>query len=126
MTKKRKKKLDMPMTQFVRFSIDLMGSDGIEVQYPYGWVSAPKLVSLETPEERMDYLLGFTEVLDDCIVINGDTKISRNCIEDGKFSTIASIEIPDFSNGREYFTDKSFEKLIEWCNEYMRKCNEEA
>lgn len=126
MTKKRKKMPGMPMTQFVRFSIDLMGSDGIEVQYPYGWVSAAKLVSLETPEERMDYLLNFTEVQDDCIVINGDTKISRNCIEDGKFSTIASVEIPDFTNGREYFTDKSFQKIIEWCNEYVRKCNEES
>ena len=125
MTKKKQKMTEMPATQFVRFTLDIMGPDGIEVQYPFGWVSAPKLASLKTAEERMDYLIGLTEVFDDHIKINGDTTISRTSIDDGKFSTIDSVEIPDFSNGKEYFTEKQFEKLIEWCNEYIRQVNEE-
>ena len=124
MTKKKKKMTEMPVTQFVRFTMDIMGPDGIEVQYPYGWVSAPKLASIESAAERMDYLLGFSEVFDDHIRVNGDTDISRSDIADGKFSTVDSIEIPDFSNGREYFTEKQFEKIIDWCNEYIRQVNE--
>lgn len=69
MTKKKKKMAKMPATQFVRFTMDIMGPDGIEVQYPYGWVSAPKLASIESAAERMDYLLGFAEVFDDHIRI---------------------------------------------------------
>lgn len=125
MTKKKKKMTEMPVTQFVRFTMDIMGPDGIEVQYPYGWVSAPKLASIESAAERMDYLMGFTEIFDDHIRINGDTDISRRDIDDGKFSTVDSVEIPDLSNDKEYFTEKQFEKLIEWCNEYIRKANEE-
>lgn len=125
MTKKKKKMTKMPVTQFVRFTMDIMGPDGIEVQYPYGWVSAPKLASIESAAERMDYLLGFAEVFDDHIRINGDTDIPRSDIADGKFSTVDSVEIPDLSNDKEYFTEKQFEKLIEWCNEYIRKANEE-
>ena len=125
MTKKKQKMTEMPATQFVRFTLDIMGPDGIEVQYPFGWVSAPKLASLKTAEERMDYLIGLTEVFDDHIRINGDTTISRTSIDDGKFSTIDSVEIPDLSNGKEYFTEKQFAKLIEWCNEYIRQVNEE-
>ena len=124
MTKKKKKMTEMPATQFVRFTIDIMGPDGIEVQYPYGWVSAPKLASIESAEERMDYLINFADVFDDHIRVNGDTDISRSSIADGKFSTVDSVEIPDFSNGKEYFTEKQFEKLIEWCNEYIRQANE--
>ena len=126
MTKKKKKmaKINMPVTQFVRFTLDIMGPDGIEVQYPFGWVSAPKLASLKTAEERMDYLIGLAEIFDDHIKINGDTTISRTSIADGGFSTVDSIEIPDFSNGREYFTEKQFEKIIQWCNEYIRQVNE--
>lgn len=47
MTKKKRKMMQMPMTQFVRFSMDVMGADGIEVKYPFGWVSAPHLVNLD-------------------------------------------------------------------------------
>ena len=119
MTKKKKKMAEMPVTQFVRFTMDIMGPDGIEVQYPFGWVSAPKLASIETAAERMDYLLGFAEVFDDHIRINGNTDISRSDIADGKFSTVDSVEIPDFSNGREYFTENQFEKIIQWCNVYL-------
>ena len=125
MTKKKKKMAKMPATQFVRFTMDIMGPDGIEVQYPYGWVSAPKLASIESAAERMDYLLGFAEVFDDHIRINGDTDIPRSDITDGKFSTVDSIEIPDFSNGREYFTAKQFEKIIQWCNVYLSQTEEE-
>lgn len=125
MTKKKKKMAKMPATQFVRFTMDIMGPDGIEVQYPYGWVSAPKLASIESAAERMDYLLGFAEVFDDHIRINGDTDIPRSDITDGKFSTVDSIEIPDFSNGREYFTEKQFEKIIQWCNVYLSQTEEE-
>ena len=125
MTKKKKKMTKMPVTQFVRFTMDIMGPDGIEVQYPYGWVSAPKLASIESAAERMDYLFGFAEVFDDHIRINGDTDIPRSDIADGKFSTVDSIEIPDLSNDKEYFTEKQFEKLIEWCNEYIRQVSEE-
>lgn len=124
MTKKKKKMTELPVTQFVRFTLDIMGPDGIEVQYPFGWISAPKLASIESAEERMEYLLGFIDVSDDHISINGDTVIPRNAIEDGKFSTVDSVEIPDLSNGKEYFTEKQFEKLIEWCNEYIRQANE--
>lgn len=125
MTKEKKKMTKMPVTQFVRFTMDIMGPDGIEVQYPYGWVSAPKLASIESAAERMDYLLGFAEVYDDHIRINGDTDIPRSDIADGKFSTVDSIEIPDFSNGREYFTEKQFEKIIQWCNVYLSHTEEE-
>ena len=125
MTKKKKKMAKMPATQFVRFTMDIMGPDGIEVQYPYGWVSAPKLASIESAAERMDYLLGFAEVYDDHIRINGDTDIPRSDIADGKFSTVDSIEIPDFTNGREYFTEKQFEKIIQWCNVYLSQTEEE-
>ena len=125
MTKKKKKMTMLPPIQFVQFTMDIMGPDGIEVQYPYGWVSAPKLASIESAADRMDYLLGFVEVFDDLIRINGDTVISRSDIADGKFSTVDSVEIPDLSNGREYFTDKQFEKLIEWCNEYISQTSEE-
>ena len=125
MTKKKNKMTELPPTQFVRFTIDIMGPDGIEVQYPYGWVSAPKLASIESAAERMDYLLGFAEVFDDHIRVNGDTDISRSDIADGKFSTVDSIEIPDFSNGREYFTEKQFEKIIQWCNVYLGQTKEE-
>ena len=124
MTKKKKKMTELPVTQFVLFTMDIMGPDGIEVQYPFGWISAPKLASIESAEERMEYLLGFIDVFDDHISINGDTVIPRNAIEDGKFSTVDSVEIPDLSNGKEYFTEKQFEKLIEWCNEYIRQANE--
>ena len=125
MTKKKKKMTKMSVTQFVRFTMDIMGPDGIEVQYPYGWVSAPKLASIESAAERMDYLLGFAEVYDDHIRINGDTDIPRSDIADGKFSTVDSIEIPDFTNGREYFTEKQFEKIIQWCNVYLSQTEEE-
>lgn len=125
MTKKKKKMTKMPATQFVRYSLDIMGPDGIEVQYPFGWVSAPKLASIESASERMDYLMGFMEVFDDHIRINGDTDIFRMDIDDGKFSTIDSVEIPDLTNGKEYFTEKQFSKLIEWCNEYIRQVSEE-
>lgn len=124
MTKKTKKMTKLPATQFVLFTMDIMGPDGIEVQYPYGWVSAPKIASLESAEERMDYLLRFTEIYDDHICINGDTIIPRSAIEDGKFSTVDSVEIPDLTNDKEYFTEKQFTKLIEWCNEYIRQANE--
>ncbi len=124
MTKKKKKMTKMPATQFVRYSLDIMGPDGIEVQYPFGWVSAPKLASIETAADRMDYLMGLIEVRDDGITINGDINISRMDIDDGKFSTVDSLEIPDFTNGKEYFTDKQFTKLIEWCNEYIRQVSE--
>lgn len=124
MTKKKKKMAEIPATQFVRYTMDIMGPDGIEVQYPFGWVSAPKLASLKTAEERMDYLISLAEIFDGHIKINGDTTISRTSIADGGFSTVDSIEIPDFSNGREYFTEKQFEKIIQWCNEYIRQVNE--
>lgn len=124
MTKKKKKMTLLPPTQFVRYTMDIMGPDGIEVQYPYGWVSAPKIASIESADERMDYLLRFTEIYDDHICINGDTVIPRSAIEDGKFSTVDSVEMPDLTNGKEYFTDKQFEKIIEWCNEYIRQAEE--
>ena len=124
MTKKKKKMTKLPATQFVLFTMDIMGPDGIEVQYPYGWVSAPKIAAIESAEERMDYLLRFTEIYDDRICINGDTVIPRSAIEDGKFSTVDSVEIPDLTNGKEYFTEKQFTKLIEWCNEYIRQAEE--
>ena len=124
MTKKKKKMTLLPPTQFVRYTMDIMGPDGIEVQYTYGWVSAPKIASIESADERMDYLLRFTEIYDDHICINGDTVIPRSAIEDGKFSTVDSVEIPDLTNGKEYFTEKQFTKLIEWCNEYIRQAEE--
>ena len=125
MTKKKKKMTKLPATQFVRYTLDIMGPDGIEVQYPYGWVSGPKLASIESASDRMDYLMGFIEVFDGHIRINGDTDISKMDIDDGKFSTIDSVEIPDLTNGKEYFTEKQFAKLIEWCNEYIRQVSEE-
>lgn len=107
----------MPKTQFVRLTIQLLGPDGITVEYPYGWVSAPKLVSIETVPERMDYLLNLAVVDDNSIYFNGET-VSRRDIVDGTFQTVDSVEIFDFSNGREYFTDKQFEKIIQWNKVY--------
>lgn len=121
MTKKKQKMAVLPMTQFVHFVLCVMGPDGIEVQYPYGWISAPKLVSIESAADRVEYIIGFSDILEDQVIINGDTVVPRAEIEDAKFSTDNSIEIYDFSNGREYFTDKNFMKILEWCDEYERK-----
>lgn len=125
MTKKKKKMAVLPMTQFVHFLLCVMGPDGIEVQYPYGWISAEKLASIESAVDRMEYIVGFSEILEDQVIINGDTVVPRAEIEDAKFSTDNSIEIYDFSNGREYFTDKNFMKILEWCDEYERKMNDD-
>lgn len=125
MTKKKKKMAVLPMTQFVHFVLCVMGPDGIEVQYPYGWISAPKLASIERAFDRMEYIVGFSEVMEDKVIINGDTVIPRIDIDDANFSTDNSIEIYDFSNGIEYFTDKSFMKILEWCDEYERKMNDD-
>ncbi len=125
MTKKKKKMAVLPMTQFVHFVLCVMGPDGIEVQYPYGWISAPKLASIERAFDRMEYIVGFLEVMEDHVIINGDTVIPRIDIDDANFSTDNSIEIYDFSNGREYFTDKSFMKILEWCDEYERKMKDD-
>ena len=125
MTKKKKKMAELPMTQFVHFVLCVMGPDGIEVQYPYGWISAEKLASIESAVDRMEYIVGFSEILEDQVIINGDTVVPRAEIEDAKFSTDNSIEIYDFSNGKEYFTDKSFMKILEWCDEYERKMNDD-
>ena len=108
----------MPKTQCVRLEMQILGPDGVTVGYPYGWVSAPKLVSMGTVPERMDYLLGLCDVDDDNIYFNGDTSISRQDIVDGTFQTVDSIEIFDFSNGREYFTDKQFDKILQWNKVY--------
>lgn len=121
MTKKKKKMAVLPMTQFVHFVLCVMGPDGIEVQYPYGWISAPKLTAIESAVDRMEYIIGFSEIDEDTVIINGDTVIPRVEIDDAKFSTDNSIEIYDFSNGKEYFTDKNFMKILEWCDEYERK-----
>lgn len=121
MTKKKKEMTLLPMTQFVHFVLCVMGPDGIEVQYPYGWISAPKLTAIELAVERMEYIIGFSEVYEDQVIINGGTVIPRIEIDDAKFSTDNSIEIYDFSNGKEYFTDKNFMKILEWCDEYERK-----
>ena len=107
----------MPKTQFVRLTIQLLGPDGITTEYPYGWVSAPKLVSMETVPERMDYLLGLSVVDDNNIYFNDET-VSRQDIVDGTFQTADSKEIFDFSNGREYFTDKQFDKILQWNKVY--------
>ena len=125
MTKKKKKMSVLPMTQFVHFVLCVMGPDGIEVQYPYGWISAPKLASIERAFDRMEYIVGFSEIMEDHVIINGDTVIPRIDIDDANFSTDNSIEIYDFSNGREYFTDKNFMKILEWCDEYERKMNDD-
>lgn len=125
MTKKKKKMAVLPMTQFVHFVLCVMGPDGIEVQYPYGWISAPKLASIERAFDRMEYIVGFSEIMEDHVIINGDTVIPRIDIDDANFSTDNSIEIYDFSNGREYFTDKNFMKILEWCDEYERKMNDD-
>lgn len=125
MTKKKKKMAVLPMTQFVHFVLCVMGPDGIEVQYPYGWISAPKLASIERAYDRMEYIVGFSEIMEDHVIINGDTVIPRIDIDDANFSTDNSIEIYDFSNGREYFTDKNFMKILEWCDEYERKMNDD-
>ena len=125
MTKKKKKMTEMPMAQFVHFVLCVMGPDGIEVQYPYGWISAPKLTAIESAVDRMEYIIGFSEIGEDTVIINGDTVIPRIEIDDAKFSTDNSIEIYDFSNGREYFTDKNFMKILEWCDEYERKMNDD-
>ena len=108
----------MPKTQFVRLTIQLLGPDGITTEYPYGWVSAPKLVSMETVPERMDYLLNLALVDDNNIYFNGDVTVSREDIVDGTFRTVDSLEIFDFSNGREYFTDKQFDKILQWNKVY--------
>lgn len=121
MTKKKKKMAALPMTQFVHFVLCVMGPDGIEVQYPYGWISAEKLASIESAVDRMEYIVGFSEILEDQVIINGDTVVPRTEIEDAKFSTDNSIEIYDFSNGKEYFTDKNFMKILEWCDYYEEK-----
>lgn len=123
----KKKKKEMPRTQFVRFSMDVMGADGIEVQHPFGWVSAPHLVRLESIPERMEYLMGFVDFYEDFISFNGDTQvIPIEFVQNGHFSTLESVEIPDFSNGMEYFSDKSFDKILEWCREYDRQEKERA
>lgn len=121
MTKKKKKMAVLPMTQFVHFVLCVMGPDGIEVQYPYGWISAPNLTAIESAVDRMEYIIGFSEIGEDTVIINGDTVIPRIEIDDAKFSTDNSVEIYDFSNGKEYFTDKNFRKILEWCDEYERK-----
>lgn len=108
----------MPKTQFVRVEMQILGPDGVTVGYPYGWVSAPKLVSMETEPERMDFLLGLCSVDDNNIYFNGDTAVSRQDIVDCTFQTIDSVEIFDFSNGKEYFTDKQFDKILQWNNVY--------
>lgn len=108
----------MPKTQFVRLEMQILGPDGVTVGYPYGWVSAPKLVSIETVPERMDFLLGLCGVDDNNIYFNGDIAVSRQDIVDGTFQTVDSIEIFDFSNGREYFTDKQFDKILQWNKVY--------
>lgn len=108
----------MPKTQFVRLVIQILGPDGITTEYSYGWVSAPKLVSMETVPERMDYLLNLAIVDDNNIYFNGDTAVSRQDIVDGTFQTVDSVEIFDFSNGREYFTDKQFDKIMQWNKVY--------
>ncbi|MBQ1572662.1 MAG: hypothetical protein IIZ78_16150, partial [Clostridiales bacterium] len=105
----------------VHFVLCVMGPDGIEVQYPYGWISAEKLASIESAVDRMEYIVGFSEILEDQVIINGDTVVPRAEIEDAKFSTDNSIEIYDFSNGKEYFTDKNFMKILEWCDYYEEK-----
>lgn len=108
----------MPKKQFVRLVIQILGPDGLTTEYPYGWVSAPKLVSMETVPERMDYLLNLALVDDNNIYFNGDAAVSRQDIVDGTFQTVDSIEIFDFSNGREYFTDKQFGKILQWNHVY--------
>ena len=108
----------MPKTQFVRLVIQILGPDGLTTEYPYGWVSAPKLVSMETVPERMDYLLNLALVDDNNIYFNGDAAVSRQDIVVGTFQTVDSMEIFDFSNGRDYFTDKQFEKILEWNKVY--------
>ena len=82
MTKKKKKMAALPMTQFVHFVLCVMGPDGIEVQYPYGWISAEKLASIESAVDRMEYIVGFSEILEDQVIINGDTVVPRAEIED--------------------------------------------
>lgn len=108
----------MPKTQFVRVEMQILGPDGVTVGYPYGWVSAPKLVSMETVPERMDFLLGLCDADDNNIYFNGDTAVSRQGIVDGTFQTVDSVEIFDFSNGRDYFTDNQFDKIIQWNKVY--------
>ena len=108
----------MPKTQFVRVEMQILGPDGVTVGYPYGWVSAPKLVSMDTVPERMDFLLNLALVDDSNIYFNGDIAVSRQDIVDGTFQTVDSIEIFDFSNGREYFTDKQFDKILQWNQVY--------
>lgn len=108
----------MPKTQFVRLEMQILGPDGVTVGYPYGWVSAPKLVSMDTVPERMDFLLNLALVDDSNIYFNGDIAVSRQDIVDGTFQTVDSIEIFDFSNGREYFTDKQFDKILQWNQVY--------
>lgn len=108
----------MPKKQFVRLVIQILGPDGLTTEYPYGWVSAPKLVSMETVPERMDYLLNLAIVDDNNIYFNGDAAVSRQDIVDGTFQTVDSMEIFDFSNGREYFTDKQFSKILQWNKVY--------
>ena len=119
--KKAKDDYALPIVQFVRFQINILGPDGIQVQYPYGWIKADKIVSFDSVEERMDYILGFVDVYDDYVQFNGDTQVTRNGIYDGTFDVIGEAQIYDFTNGKEYFSDASFNKLVEWCEEYDRK-----
>ena len=118
---KRKKNNGIGKTQWVRYTICLLGADGIEVRYPYGWVSASKLASIDSVEERMDFLLNQCDVDDDSVYFNGDISVSRVGFIDGRFETVASAEIWDFTNGKEYYTDSSFQKLMEWSDEFQRQ-----
>lgn len=116
--KKTELKSVMPKTQFVKMEIHLLGPDGVVVAYDYGWVSAPKLSSIESTEGRMDYLLGLSMVDEDNVYFNGGMFVPRENIVDGTFQAIDSVEIFDFSNGRDYFSDKQFEKILEWNKVY--------
>ena len=123
---KRKKQEPIGKTQWVRYIFCLLGTDGIEAQYPYGWASAPKLASMDTVEERMDFLLSQCFVDDENVIFNGGTVVSRSGFVDGKFETVDSMELWDFTNGKDYFTDAAFQKVCEWSNEYQRQIDEEA
>ena len=121
--KKTEPKETMPKTQFVKMAIHLLGPDGVVVAYDYGWVSAPKLASIESTEGRMDYLLGLSTVDDENIYFNGGLFVPRENIVDGTFQAIDSVEIFDCSNGRDYFSDKQFAKLLEWNKVYEESLN---
>jgi hypothetical protein len=73
----------------------------------------------------MEYLMGFVDFYEDFISFNGGTQvIPIEYVRNGYFSTLESVEIPDFSNGKVYFTDAGFSKLLEWCEEYKRQMDE--